>query len=224
MSARAWFASSIGKKTLMAASGLALLGFVLAHLAGNLLIFLGPGALNGYAKKMEGVGPWLWVARGGLLAAVTVHVWTSAQLSLENRRARPQPYARYRTVETTLAARTMMATGVLLLAYLAYHLLHFTFRVTNPEISHGVDAFGRRDVYTMVVRSFQQLPVSLAYILGVAAVCVHVSHGIASSCQTLGLNDDRTFTTVSQAGVWAAVLIFLGYSSIPLAVFAGFIR
>jgi succinate dehydrogenase / fumarate reductase cytochrome b subunit len=208
----------------MAVSGLALCGFVLFHLAGNLLVFLGPDALNGYAKKAEGLGPWLWVARGGLLAALVVHIWTSVQVSLENRRARPQPYAHFRPVETTLAARTMMATGILLLAFLVYHLLHFTFRVTNPEISHGLDALGCRDVYTMVVRSFQQPPISLAYLLGVGAVCVHLSHGIASTCQTLGLTDERTLTVVSQAGAWTAALIFLGYSAIPLAVLLGMIQ
>ena len=208
----------------MALSGLALLGFVIAHLAGNLLIFSGPNALNGYARKLEHLGWWLWAARMGLLAALLVHVWTSVQLSLENRRARPHPYARFNTAKTTLAARTMLLSGVLLLAFVAYHLLHFTFRVIHPEVSHGIDALGRRDVYTMVVRSFQQLPISLAYLVGVGAVCVHLSHGVASACQTLGLTDDRTLATVSQAGVWAAVLIFLGYSSIPLAVFAGLIR
>jgi succinate dehydrogenase / fumarate reductase cytochrome b subunit len=224
MSARAWFTSSIGKKTLMALSGLALLGFVMAHLAGNLLIFAGPDALNVYARKLEHFGPWLWAARAGLLAALVVHIVTSAQLTIENRRARPQPYARYRTVETTLAARTMVVTGVLLLAYLVYHLLHFTFRVTNPQISHGVDALGRRDVYTMVVRSFQQLPIAVAYVLGVAAVCVHLSHGIASTGQTLGLNNERTLAAISLGGRTLAAAIFLGYSAIPVAVFTGFIR
>ena len=219
-----WLRSSIGKKILMAASGLALLGFVLAHLAGNLLIFLGPDALNAYAAKLEHLGAWLWAARGGLLAALVVHIVTSARLTIENRRARPQAYAVYRPVETTLAARTMAATGILLLAYLAYHLLHFTFRLTNPDISHGVDALGRRDVYTMVVRSFRQLPICLAYLAGVAMVCVHLSHGIGSACQTLGLNNERTLAVVSRAGRGIAAMIFFGYSSIPVAVLAGYLK
>ena len=207
----------------MALSGLALLGFVIAHLAGNLCIFLGPDALNAYARKLEHFGPWLWAARAGLLAALVVHVVTSAQLAIENRRARPQAYAAYRSVETTLAARTMMITGILLLAYLVYHLLHFTFRVTNPGISHGIDALGRRDVYTMVVRSFQDLRISVAYVLGVAAVCFHLSHGIGSVCQTLGLNNERTLAAVSAGGRALAIALFLGYSSIPLAVLMRFL-
>lgn len=219
-----WFFSSIGKKVLMALSGLALFGFVVAHLAGNLLIFRGSDSLNAYAAKLEHLGPWLWVPRLGLLAALALHIWASALVTLENRRARPQAYARYRPSETTLAARTMMATGLLLLAFLVYHLLHFTFRVTHPAISHGLDALGRRDVYTMVVRSFQQPLLSLAYVLGVGAVCVHLSHGVASTCQTLGLNNERTLTLVSQAGTWTAVAIFLGYSAIPLAILLGMIR
>jgi succinate dehydrogenase / fumarate reductase cytochrome b subunit len=219
-----WIRSSLGKKMLMAASGLALSGFILMHLAGNLLIYRGPGALNAYAAKLEHLGPWLWAARAGLLAALVIHLVTSVQLTLENRRARPQAYAAYHPVETTLAARTMMATGVLLLAYLVYHLLHFSFRVTNPEISHGVDALGRRDVYTMVVRSFQQLPIAVAYVLGVAAVCMHLSHGIASTCQTLGLNNERTLAAVSLGGRALAAALFLGYSAIPVAVFTGVIR
>ena len=159
-----------------------------------------------------------------LLAALVVHLVTSVQLTLENRRARPQAYAAYHPVKTTLAARTMMATGILLLVYLVYHLLHFTFRVTNPEISHGLDALGRRDVYTMVIRSFRQLPICLAYVLGVGVVCFHLSHGIASAPQTLGLNNERTLAAVSLAGRAAAVTIFLGYSSIPLAILTGFVR
>jgi succinate dehydrogenase / fumarate reductase cytochrome b subunit len=208
----------------MALSGLALLGFVVMHLAGNLLIFRGPGALNAYAAKLEHLGGWLWVPRIGLLAALLVHIWASIQVTLENRRARPRAYARFRPAETTLAARTMMATGILLLAFLVYHLLHFTFRVTHPEISHGLDALGRRDVYTMVVRSFQQPLLSLAYFLGVGAVCFHLSHGIASTCQTLGLSNERTLALLSQAGAWAAVLIFLGYSAIPLAALLGLVK
>ena len=219
-----FYLSSIGKKALMALSGLALFGFVLAHLAGNLLIFLGPSALNAYAAKLEHLGPWLWVARGGLLVALAVHIWASVQVTRENRRARPQAYARFRPEETTLAARTMMATGVLLLVFLIYHLLHFTFRVTHHEISHGLDALGRRDVYMMVVRSFQQPLLSLVYVLGVGAVCFHLSHGVASTRQTLGLNNERTLGVVSQAGAWAAVLIFLGYSAIPLAALLGMVK
>jgi succinate dehydrogenase / fumarate reductase cytochrome b subunit len=216
-----WVTSSIGKKVLMALTGAALLAFVLAHLAGNLLVFAGPNALNAYARKLEHVGWGLWVARTGLFAALVVHILTSVRLSIENARARPQPYARLQAADTTVAARSMLLSGLLLLAFVVYHLLHFTFRVTHPEISHGLDAMGRRDVYTMVVRSFQQLPITIAYLLGVGAVCLHLSHGIGSMCQTLGLTNDRTVSLASHAGRLIAGLVFLGYSAIPVAALMG---
>lgn len=216
--------SSIGKKVLMAASGLILFGFVVGHLAGNLLIFAGPDALNGYARKLRHLGLGLWVVRGLLLASVGVHIWTSLELSIENRRARPVPYRRYRPAETTLAARTMMLSGVLVLAYLVYHLLHFTFHVTNPGLAHLPDPLGGHDVYTMMVLSFQHRAISLAYLVGVGMVCAHLSHGVASAFQTLGLNNERTLTCVERAGRAMAWGIFVGYASIPLSVLFGLIE
>ncbi|MBI3021471.1 MAG: succinate dehydrogenase cytochrome b subunit [Candidatus Omnitrophica bacterium] len=218
-----WYRSSIGKKVLMAASGLVLLGFVAMHLLGNLLIYQGPDALNAYAKKLRDLGLLLWAARGGLLVALVVHVWTSIALSLENRRARPQRYAVQRTRETTIAARSMLVSGVMVTAYLVYHLLHFTFRVTNPDISHAMDRFGHPDVYAMVVLSFQQPAISIAYIIGMAAVCLHLSHGIGSACQSLGLNDERTIPAVAFIGRLIAVVLFIGYTAIPLSVLAGLV-
>jgi succinate dehydrogenase / fumarate reductase cytochrome b subunit len=219
----AWHRASIGKKTLMSLSGLLLLAFVIAHLLGNLLIYGGPDAINAYARKLRDLGPLLWVARGCLLAAAAVHVLTSIQLRLENRRARPQRYRVQRFGETTLAARTMMRSGLLVLAYLAYHLLHFTFRVTNPQISHATDALGRHDVYAMMVLSFQRWPISLAYVAGMAALCLHLEHGIGSTAQTLGLNNRLTVRLMPHVSRLLAVAIFLGYASIPLAVLSGVI-
>ena len=224
MTALAWARSSIGKKALMALSGLALALFVLVHLAGNLLVFAGPDAMNAYAVKLRHFGPWLWVARGGLLSAALVHIWTSVALAVENRRARPRYYARYRARATSFVARFMLSTGVVFTAFLVYHLLHFTFRLTHPEISNGVDALGRHDVYGMVVQSFQDRRLAVAYVIGVAAVCVHLSHGIASTFQTLGVNDERSLARVSLAGRLASAMVFLGYSAIPLAALLGYLR
>jgi succinate dehydrogenase / fumarate reductase cytochrome b subunit len=218
-----WLRSSIGKKALMAASGLLLVGFVVMHLLGNLLIYRGPEALNAYAKKLRDLGPMLWVTRGGLLAALVVHIVTSIQLSIENRKARPVRYARQRLAETTLAARTMLLSGILLLAYLVYHLLHFTFRITNPGISHATDALGRHDVYAMVMQSFAHPAIVLAYLAGVAVVCLHLSHGVASAFQTFGLTNERTLSLLTGLSRAFAALVFLGYASIPLAVLLGFI-
>ncbi len=216
--------SSMGRKVLMATTGLLLLGFVIAHLLGNLLIFLGPEALNAYALKLRHLGPGLWIARLILLGAVGIHIWTSSQLTLEKRKARPVAYQVYHPSQTTHAARSMMLSGLLIVAYLAYHLLHFTFRVTNPEVAHLTDTLGRHDVYRMMVSSFQHWPISLAYLVGVAMVCLHLSHGIGSSMQTLGMTNERTLNTLTRVGQGIAAALFVGYASIPLAVLLGVIR
>ncbi len=207
----------------MAASGLVLVGFVMAHLAGNLLIYGGPSALNAYAEKLRHVPALLWGARLFLLAAVAVHIATSVQLAIENRRARPQRYRLQRSAETTLAARTMLLSGFLVLAYLVYHLLHFTFRTAHPEFSRATDALGRHDVYAMVVLSFQQPPIAFAYVLGMAAVCFHLNHGIGSAAQTLGLTHERTIRLWALAGRLLSFALFIGYVSIPLAILLGLV-
>ena len=216
--------SSIGKKVVMSVTGLILLGFVMAHLLGNLLIFRGPEAINAYALKLRMLGPGLWMARLVLLGSVLVHVWTSIQLTIENRAARPHAYQVYRPRQTTQAAQTMIISGVLIVAYVVYHLLHATFQVTNPEVAHLVDALGRHDVYRMMVLSFQQWGISLAYLVGVAAVCWHLSHGIGSSPQTLGMTNERAISWLMRLGQLIALVIFMGYASIPLAVWLGIVR
>jgi len=216
--------SSIGKKALMAVSGLVLVGFIISHLLGNLLIFGGPDALNAYGAKLRHLGWWLWAMRVFLLVMAGLHITTSVELAIENRRARPQRYRVQRYAETTPAARAMLVSGGLVLVYLVYHLLHFTFRVTNPELSHGVDALGRHDIYTMVVRSFQRAPIALAYIAGMACVCLHLSHGTASAFQTLGLTTERMIPVLSWISRLFALAVFLGYCSIPVAVLSGFVQ
>lgn len=216
--------SSIGKKALMAVSGLVLLGFVIAHLLGNLQIFLGPEAINAYAVKLRHYGALLWVARGVLLLALLLHVWTSVQISVENRRARGSRYAVYRPGVTTLAARSMLPTGALLLSYIVYHLLHFTFRTAHPELTHATDALGRHDVYRMMVLSFQDVYISASYIVGMTALCLHLAHGFGSSFQTLGLNTERAIPVTAALSRVTAALIFLGYVSIPVAVQAGWLQ
>ena len=218
-----WLRSSLGKKTLMAISGLMLVGFVIMHLAGNLLVFAGAEALNAYAEKLRHVPALLWGARAALLAAVIVHVVTSVQLARENAAARPQHYAAYRAQKSTLAGRTMMLSGLLLLAYLVYHLLHFTFRTAHPELSMAVDPFGRHDVYAMVIMSFNNRAIALVYILGMAVLCAHLHHGIASTWQTLGFADERSLRLAGFIGRTAALLLFVGYSAIPVAVLLGYL-
>ncbi len=224
MSSRALLRSSVGRKAMVAVTGLLLVGFVVLHLAGNLLIYGGPDAINAYAKKLSELGPLLWGARAALLATVLVHLWTSIQLAIESRRARPQGYRKPQSRETTLAARTMALSGLLLLACIVYHLLHFTFRVTPPSLSHLTDALGRHDVYAMMVLSFQHAPIALGYVLAMGLLALHLDHGVASVFQTLGWADDRSLPRLGLASRVIALLVFVGYSSIPLAVLFGWLR
>lgn len=224
MSALETLRSSVGKKYVMAVTGLALLGFVAAHLAGNLLIYLGPNALNAYAQKLSNLGALLWLARSGLLMAVVLHIGTGIALAVENRKARPVPYHRKKPIQNTAAARTIVLSGLVILSFVVYHLLHFTFRVTHPEISYLHDALGRHDVYSMVVRSFQDPLLSLSYMFAMAFLALHLSHGFASSFQSLGWNNEKACECLEKMGDLFALVIFLGYSSIPLAVLLGWVR
>lgn len=216
--------SSIFKKTIMALSGLVLCGFVLAHLLGNLQIFAGPDALNTYAAKLQHLGPLLWVARAVLLACLAAHVVTAAQLTIANRRARPQRYLKEATVQASFASRTMPMTGLIVFGFIVYHLAHFTFRATHPAYSHLTDAQGRHDVYSMVVLSFREWPVALSYVLAMIPLSLHLGHGFSSLFQSLGLRHERYVGAVRCAARAFAALILIGNSAIPLAVLAGVVR
>ncbi|MEZ4272175.1 MAG: succinate dehydrogenase cytochrome b subunit [Myxococcota bacterium] len=176
--------SSIGAKIIMALTGALLAGFVFAHMAGNLLLFAGPEALNSYAKRLKDLGPLLWIARGGLLLVFVVHIASAVRLGFLDRTARPQRYQHNATIQTTLAARTMILSGLLLLAFVVFHLLHFTLGVTHPEHFAQVDSLGNHDVYNMVVRGFQQPLVSASYIVAMVLLGMHLSHGVSSMFQS----------------------------------------
>ena len=208
----------------MAVTGLLLILFVIGHLLGNLCIFGGSGLLNSYAHHLASLGPLLWAARIGLLVLVALHILTAVQVTIENRRARPIPYQRVKPIATTYAARTMAVSGFIVLFYIIYHLLHFTFKVTHPDISNGVDLHGHRDVYTMVVRSFQDPLISLFYVFSMAILSMHLSHGFKSLFQTLGIGCEKMRMKLARLSVILAVVIFAGYSSIPLAVLFGLIK
>jgi succinate dehydrogenase / fumarate reductase cytochrome b subunit len=215
--------SSVGRKLLMAVSGLLLVGFVVAHLLGNITIFLGPNGINAYAVHLRSLGPLLWVFRIGLLIAFAVHVGFGIWLTLENRAARPVAYARKKTLRVTLAGETMIYTGLALASFIIYHLLHFTFHVTNPDISHFIDAAGRADIFRMVVLSFRKTYIVLPYLAGMAALLLHTSHGIGSLFQTLGANNDQTLPLLGRASLAAGLLLALCFSSIPVFIFFGFV-
>jgi succinate dehydrogenase / fumarate reductase, cytochrome b subunit len=213
--------STIGLKFAMALSGMLLVGFVIAHLIGNLQIFLGPEPLNRYAEFLKSIPELLWIARAVLLAALVVHVLSALKLKFTNMSARPEGYAYTDTVQASLASRTMLLTGVIILIYIFGHLAHFTLGLILPEFFKL--AKEQHDVYAMVVRGFQNRAVSAAYIAAMIAAGFHLNHGIASMFQTLGLNHPQYTPIINRVGPALGVLIALGYISIPVAALTGLI-
>jgi succinate dehydrogenase / fumarate reductase cytochrome b subunit len=201
----------------VAITGLALTGFVLAHLSGNLLLFAGPEAFNQYAAGLKALGPLLWVARAGLLVMFVLHLTLAIRLNLANKAARPEKYAFEQTMKATFASRYMVHTGLLLFAFIVYHLAHYTFRVVDPSYHDLPEG----DVYAMVVQGFSQPLVSVFYIVAMAALAIHLRHGVSSVFQTLGIYHPNINKCVAIIGPLIAAIVFLGFSSIPLAVLSG---
>ena len=222
-------ASSLGKKYLMALSGCALFLFVIAHLLGNLQIFLGPEALNRYGHFLQTTPELLWPARLGLLALVVAHIVCAAQLTAENRAARPVPYAQYEIVAASYASRTMMMSGLIVAAFIGYHLLHFTVMAPAVNLTGRdfaarpafTDLQGRHDGYKMMIVGFHQPIVSGFYLLAMGLLCLHLSHGVSAMFQSVGWKDRRYGPFLDRFAQAVALVIFLGYSSIPVAVLLG---
>lgn len=220
----AFFQSAVGKKAVMAVSGLILFGFVLLHMIGNLKLYEGRDKLNGYAGFLREVGSpalpaegLLWIVRLVLLAAVVLHVWAAWQVTRMSRAARPAEYRRRDVVQASYAARTMRWGGVILVLFIVYHLLHFTTGTVHPEFMPG-------DVYTNVVIGFQNPLVSAFYVLAQVALGFHLYHGLWSLFQSLGWNHPR-FNHWRRAFAHAfAWIVTLGNISFPLAVLAGLIH
>jgi succinate dehydrogenase / fumarate reductase cytochrome b subunit len=219
------FQSSVGKKFVVAITGIILLLFVIGHLLGNLQIFLGPDWINSYAQHLRDLGIFLWVIRGSLLIAVILHIYFTILLAIENRRARPQRYVEKDYVKATVASRWMVLSGLMVLAFLIYHLAHFTIRVTDPRFALlKADPLNHYDVYSMMVYGFQNYYVSGFYVLGMWLLALHLSHGSSSVFQSLGLNNQTLTPRLARGGRILAWLIFIGYTSIPVAVLLGFVK
>jgi succinate dehydrogenase / fumarate reductase cytochrome b subunit len=217
----AWLFSSIGKKFVVAITGTAMVLFVIGHLLGNTTIFFGPEAVNSYAMHLRDLGPLLWVARIGLLAAIVLHVYFTMLLWKENQAARPQKYAVSAPMKTTVFARTMRLSGLIVLAFVAFHLAHFTWHWVQPanaEFHAEVDGRQVHDVYSMVVLGFRNPLVSGFYIFSLALVAFHLSHGIGSLFQTLGLSNNTLRPALETAAKVLAWALFAGYSAIPISI------
>jgi succinate dehydrogenase / fumarate reductase cytochrome b subunit len=226
------FCSSLGKKYLMAGSGAVLVLFVLGHLAGNLQIFLGPEAINRYGHFLQSNIEILWPVRLALLAIIAIHIWSATKLTLENRAARTVAYAQWQPATATYASRTMMMSGIIVAIFIIYHLLHFTVMVKAVNLTgkdfdakpEFLDNQGRHDIYKMMVLGFRQPLVSAFYLVGVGLLCLHLSHGLSAMFQSLGWKKHSYGECLDRGARWAAVLIFLGYSSIPIAILLRWIQ
>jgi succinate dehydrogenase / fumarate reductase cytochrome b subunit len=219
-----FYKSAVGKKAVMAVTGIILFGFVLVHMLGNLKLYEGPQLLNNYAGFLRSVGGpavppsgLLWVARLVLLVAVFLHMWAAWQLTLLNRQARPADYVRRDVVHTTYASRTMRWGGIIILLFVLYHLLDLTWGVTNP-------AYVEKDVYHNVVASFSRWWISLFYIVAQLALGLHLYHGLWSLFQSLGWNHPRFNRWRSGFAHAFAWIITLGNISFPVAVLAHWVK
>ncbi len=251
MSAFSFITSSLGKKYIMATTGLVLVLFVLGHMAGNLQIFGDPYLINAYAKKLKDLGPFLWIIRLVLLAVVVAHFWTGITLAIQNRKARPNRYEAEDTVQASLASRTMAISGLIVLAFILFHIFHFTvqnvpghgyreaIQMPNGDLYAAyaplakpdgtvVQANGKdvmvHDVHTMMVAGFSYWYISLFYIVGIGLLFMHISHGISSMFQSVGLRNSYWRSILQPSAVVVAIIVAGGFICIPLAVLFGIVE
>jgi succinate dehydrogenase / fumarate reductase cytochrome b subunit len=215
---RRFYSAAIGKKIVMGVTGLIGIGFVLLHMAGNLLAFRGSEALNAYAHFLASTGELLWLLRITLIVAVILHVIAAYQLTIQNRAARPVGYVDREPQVSTWAARTMRWGGVLLLVFIVLHIMHFTNPGWKPD---GV--FVKSDVYANIVTSFQIWWVTLSYVVAMIALGLHLYHGTWSSVRSIGAAQPSPRPLHRKAALALAVIIWLGFTAVPVAVFAGLI-
>ncbi len=216
---RMFFGSTVGKKVVMAVTGVVLVVFVIGHMVGNLQVYLGPESLNHYAELLRELvhGSFIWIFRATLLAAVVLHVWAATATTLGSWSARPINYKRrQKSVESTYASRTMRWGGPILLIFIIYHLLHLTTGQAHGEFVHG-------DVYHNVIAGFSVWYVSAFYIVAMLALGFHLWHGIWSMLQTLGLSHP-SYNGLRSAIAWlVTLLVVAGNISIPVAILTGFV-
>jgi len=215
--------SSVGRKLVMAVTGQLMILFVLGHVAGNSTIYF--NKLNAYAAGLHALPFLVWAVRLAMLVVIVLHIYYAVVLKLENNAARPEPYQKKEELTSTLAGRNMVWTGAIIGTFLVYHLLHFTFQVVDPATAARLhlDAAGRPDVFLMVARGLQRIGIALVYVFSVTALWLHLSHGIQSSFQTLGLNGERSFPYIRRGGSLAAFALYIAYASIPVALAIGLI-
>jgi succinate dehydrogenase / fumarate reductase, cytochrome b subunit len=209
-----FYSTTIGKKAVMAVTGVLLFGFLIAHMAGNLQFFAGPEKLNAYAEKLRELGPLLWLMRIGLLIAAILHITASIQLARLKNTARPVSYAKKQSVGSSYASRTMYWSGPIVLAFLIYHLMHLTF---------GVGGLPYQDLrpYENTIAGFSHPVVTISYVVAMVLLGMHLYHGLWSLFQSLGFSHPRYTPRLKLFAKAFTIVIVLGFISVPLAILAG---
>jgi succinate dehydrogenase / fumarate reductase cytochrome b subunit len=217
-----YFRSSIGAKHVMAVTGLLLLLFAIVHMVGHLQMFGGQDLYNTYAHFLQNLWEVKWPVRAGLLGLLLVHVATALWLVMRNRAARPERYAVFKPVTSTVSSRSMAWTGMALFGFLAFHILHFTVGMVQADHFHTLDPKERYDAYSMFVYGFQNIGIYAVYLVGMLGLAMHLGHGAASWLQSLGWRHPKyPFDKLGRA---IAVFLFVGYMVPPTAVLAGIIK
>jgi succinate dehydrogenase / fumarate reductase, cytochrome b subunit len=223
-SAAAYWNSSIGKKLVVAVTGLAMVLFLAGHLTGNLLMYAGKEAFDEYAEFLHtaGHGALIWVARLGLIVVLVLHVWATILLTRENRAAR-QEYEYKATIQASKSSRIMVWSGLTVLAFIVFHILHFTVR-TNSHLAE----IAKESPYEMVIAGFSggflQVLVVLFYVTAMTLLCSHISHGVASMFQTLGWRSKKSASLIQRISIGYAAVIWVGFVSIPVSILLGFVK
>ena len=212
-----FYESTIGKKAVMAATGLILFGFLIAHMLGNLQIFLGRAVMNHYAETLHGNPGLLWTARTILLVSVVLHIWASIPLALLKKKARPVAYVKRANVQSSFASRTMMWSGPIIAAFVVFHLLHLTTGTLHPN-------FAKLDAYNSLVTGFKVIPAAIAYIVAMVLIGMHLSHGIWSMFQSVGISHPRYTPMVKKFAAVVSWILVAGFVSVPVAVLTGLAR
>jgi succinate dehydrogenase / fumarate reductase cytochrome b subunit len=221
-----YWSSSIGKKLVVALTGIVLVLFLAGHLIGNLVVFMGPEPFNAYAYFLHHMlhGAGIWLFRAVMIVMVAAHIAATVALTIQNRAAR-KPYECKTTIQASVSSRYMILSGLTILAFVVYHMLHFTARIGNEYNSldrykttlHGVEG-EVHNAWLMVIDGFNWWPASLFYVIAMTLLCSHLIHGVQSIFQTLGLRSKKSTSLLQQLSIGYAAFIWLGFISIPVAI------
>ncbi len=218
------WSSTIGLKVVMALTGLAMVGFLLGHMAGHLQVFAGRDAYNAYAKFLQGLGGLLWVARIGLLGAIALHVFAALKLNARNQDARPQAYAVKTNRATTPYALSMLYSGYTILAFVGYHIAHFTLGVLHaPIVTYGPAADPIHDVFAKYVTDFQNPVIFLLYAAAMVGIAMHLAHAVSSTFRTLGVMRGKYREPLSKVGPVVGYVTAIGFLIPPAACLLGIV-